>query len=210
MNPIKVLMLFACFSLPMAESIAAVQAVGLMAGMAILEVDGQRVILKPGQLKHGVKLVAVSSREAQIEYNGKPMTLSLGTSVAGGYSAPSKQVVRIPKGERGHFFATARINGKMIKMLLDTGASHVAMSSDTARALGIQYAKGTRGRSSTAGGIVESFTLRLNEIQIGGIKKYNVLLSVIEGAHPSIPLLGMSFLNQVNMAEENGMMVLTD
>lgn len=210
MNRIKVLMLFACLILPMQNSWADVQAVGLMSGMAILEVDGQRVILKTGQIKQGVKLISVDSRQATIEYQGKQRSLSLSTSVAGGYSAPTKQVVRIPKGDRGHFFANARINGRMVKMLLDTGASHVAMSSDTARSLGIQYATGTRGRSSTAGGIVESFTLRLNEIQIGGIKKFNVLLSVIEGSHPSIPLLGMSFLNQVNMTEENGMMVLTD
>lgn len=189
---------------------AQVQAVGLMPGMAILEIDGKRVTIKKGQSRAGVKLISANSKEAIIIVNGKEEILELGASVVGEYAQASKTIVRLPKGEGGHYFTTARINGHSVKMLVDTGATYIALSSSTAKKLGINYKEGIKGRSSTAGGIVNSYKLKLDHIQIGGIKRYNVLAGIIEGAFPSIPLLGMSFLNQVKIHEEQGMLVLTD
>ncbi len=187
-----------------------VQAVGLMSGMAILEVDGQRITMRAGQKKLGIHLIKVDSREALIELNGRRLTLELGLSVTGDYSEPQKTVVRLPRGDGGHYFANARFNGKSIKVLVDTGATSVAMSSETAKRLGINYANGKKGRSSTANGIVRNYIFKLNTLTIGGIKRYGVTASVIEGRFPSMPLLGMSFLNSVKMKEEMGMLVLTD
>ena len=189
---------------------AEVQAVGLMPGMAILEVNGKRVTIKKGQSREGIKLISANSKEAVIIVNGKQETLGLGASVVGEYAEAQKTVVRLPRGEGGHYFATARINGRSIKMMVDTGATHIALSGDMAKKLGINYKQGTKGRSSTAGGIVNSYRLKLDHIQIGGIKRYNVVAGVIEGSFPSTPLLGMSFLNQVKIHEEGGMLILTD
>ncbi len=189
---------------------AQVQAVGLMPGMAILEVDGKRITIKKGQSRSGVKLISANSKEAVIIINGKEEVLELGASVVGSYAQASKTIVRLPRGEGGHYFTMARINGRSIKMMVDTGATHIAFSSDTAKKLGINYKEGVKGRSSTAGGIVNSYRLKLDHIQIGGIKRYGVLAGIIEGSFPSIPLLGMSFLNQVKINEEQGMLILTD
>ena len=189
---------------------AQVQAVGLMPGMAILEVDGKRVTIKKGQSRAGVKLISSNSKEAVIVINGKEEVLELGASVVGEYAKATTTVVRLPRDGSGHYFATAKINGRSIKMMVDTGATHIALSSDMAKKLGINYKQGIKGRSSTAGGIVNSYKLKLDHIQIGGIKRYNVLAGVIEGSFPDIPLLGMSFLNQVKIHEEQGMLILTD
>jgi aspartyl protease family protein len=181
-----------------------------MPGMAILEVNGERVIIKKGQSRSGIKLISSNSREAVIVINGKEEVLQLGASVVGEYAQAQKTVVRLPRGEGGHYFATAKINGRSIKMMVDTGATNIALSSDAAKKLGINYKQGVKGRSSTAGGIVDNYRLRLDHIQIGGIKRYNVAVGVIEGSFPSIPLLGMSFLNQVKIHEDQGMLILTD
>ncbi len=204
------LLITCCLFLLVLPVQAQVQAVGLMPGMAILEVDGKRITIRKGQSRAGVKLISANSKEAVIVINGKEEVLELGASVVGEYAKAKKTVVRLPRGDGGHYFTTARINGHSMKMLVDTGATHIALSSDTAKRLGINYKEGIKGRSSTAGGIVNSYTVRLDYIQIGGIKRYNVLAGIIEGSFPSTPLLGMSFLNQVKIHEEQGMLILTD
>jgi aspartyl protease family protein len=189
---------------------ASIQAVGLMQNMAIIEVDGQRIVIRKGETKQGVKLVDSNSNQAQIEYNGKKLTLKLGSSIASSYTPPKTESVRLYRADNGHYFTQVKINGRTMNTLVDTGATTVAISSDLAKYLGINYVKGQKGKSSTASGIVTSYLLRANHIQIGTIKKYNVPLSVIVGSFPDIPLLGMSFLNQFGLNENNGVLTLTD
>jgi aspartyl protease family protein len=189
---------------------ANIVAVGLMQGMAILEVEGKRVTLKVGQTRSGVTLIESDSRQALIKYQGKQEVLLLGASIVSSYTQAKRGVVRLGRGENGHYFTSARINGHKVKMLVDTGASHIALSGQMAKRMGINYASGQKGKSSTAGGIVTSYTLKLDQVQVGSIKRYSVLASVIEGAYPSTPLLGMSFLNQIKMHEDQRMLILTD
>jgi aspartyl protease family protein len=191
------------------EALGNIQAVGLMQNMAILEVHGQRIVIRKGETKQGVKLIESDSKQAQVEYKGNKLTLSLGVSVTSQYAEPVREQIRLYRAKNGHYFSQVKINGKTVNTLLDTGATTVALSSDMAKQLGINYAKGKKGRSTTAGGIVTSYHLRADHIQIGGIKKYGVRLSVIEGRFPAIPLLGMSFLNQLSLNEDNGVLILT-
>jgi aspartyl protease family protein len=189
---------------------ANIVAVGLMQGMAILEVEGKRVTLKVGQTRSGVTLIESDSRQALIKYQGKQEVLLLGASIVSSYTQAKRGVVRLGRGENGHYFTSARINGHKVKMLVDTGASHIALSGQMAKRMGINYASGQKGKSSTAGGIVTSYTLKLDQVQVGSIKRYSVLASVIEGVYPSTPLLGMSFLNQIKIHEDQRMLILTD
>ena len=189
---------------------ADMQAVGLMQGMAILEVDGQRVVIRNGQTKQGVTLITADSKEAIVKYKGKQLTLQLGLSVTSSYAEPVAEKVRLYRADNGHYFTRIKINGRTINTLVDTGATKVAMSSDVAKSLGINYASGRKGKSSTAGGLVTSYSLTADHIQMGGIKKYGVPISVVEGSFPEIPLLGMSFLNRLTMNEKDGVLTLTN
>jgi aspartyl protease family protein len=207
---LKLFMLTTLFLIANMNVFASIQAVGLMQNMAIIEVDGQRIVIRKGETKQGVKLVDSNSNQAQIEYNGKKLTLKLGSSIASSYTPPKTESVRLYRADNGHYFTQVKINGRTMNTLVDTGATTVAISSDLAKYLGINYVKGQKGKSSTASGIVTSYLLRANHIQIGTIKKYNVPLSVIVGSFPDIPLLGMSFLNQFGLNENNGVLTLTD
>lgn len=199
-----------CVLFAFQQAHADILAVGLMKNMAILEVMGEKVVLKAGQSKSGVSLLSANSKEAVIMYNGQKQVLGLGTSLASEYSAPIVKSVRLPRGQRGQYYTSVKVNGRSVKMLVDTGASSVAMSSQTAKSLGINYRDGKKIRSATASGIVPSFSFKLDSVQVGGIKRYSVRASVIEGNHPDIPLLGMSFLNSLKISEDQGMMVLTE
>ncbi len=198
------------FSLWITAVQAEVKAVGLMPGTAILEVNGQTRVLKQGNTSpEGIKLIQSNSRQAVIEMDGKRQVLGLGTSLASGYREPARASVRLSKGQMGHYWANGRINGTPIKMLVDTGASNVAISGRAAASMGISYRKGRRSKSSTAAGIVDSFQIVLDKVQVGDVTLHNVAATVIEGAFPEQPLLGMSFLGRLNMTEDKGMLLLT-
>lgn len=189
---------------------ANIVAVGLMPGMAILEKDGQRLVIKAGEEKQGITLIRSDSEQCLIEINGRRQTLLLGASLASGYTVTKGKEVRLQQDFGGHYYARVKLNGRTVRMLVDTGATTVALSGDMARKLGIAYANGQRMRSATAGGIVNSFLVRVNEMNLDGITRYNVPVSVIEGSHPDIPLLGMSFLGQLKIQQDNGELVISE
>lgn len=208
----RALQIFTAYCLLMVTfaSYANVKAVGLMSNMAILEKDGQRLVIRAGEEKSGIKLVSSNSRECVIEIHGKRQTLALGASLASGYSVTEGKEVKLSQDFSGHYYTDVLVNGRSVKMLVDTGATNVAMSSNTARQLGIAYANGRRTRSATASGIVNSFVVHVNEISLQGITKYNVAVNIIEGSHPNIPLLGMSFLGNLKINQDNGYMTLKE
>lgn len=135
----RVLQIFIGVSLLLATFFcqANIQAVGLMPGMAILEKDGQRLVIKAGQEKEGITLIRANSEQCVIEINGQRETLMLGASLASGYAVAQKQEVRLQQDFSGHYFTQVSVNGRSIRMLVDTGATNVALSGNTARRLGI-------------------------------------------------------------------------
>jgi aspartyl protease family protein len=74
--------------------------------------------------------------------------------------------------------------------------------------LGIDYRKGQRGYSNTAGGVVPIYRIRLDTVRLGSIELTGVEASVLEGGL-NIALLGMSFLNRVEMKRDGHLMILT-
>lgn len=169
---------------------------------AILVIDGTRRVLKSGETSpEGVKLLSADTQEekAVIEINGKRETLKLGVVVAS-FKATGRSSITLYPERGGHFFAEGVINGVPVRFLVDTGATVVAMNSQVANRLGLDYRKNGRpGVASTAGGLVRTFDLRLNTVQVGDVVLHNVAASVTEGASPSEILLGMSFLGQLDM-----------
>src|SRR5437016_3636594 len=82
--------------------------------------------------------------------------------------------------------------------LIGTGAPSVALPAYDADRLGIDYRKGRRGISNTAGGPVTVYRVSLDSVRLGGIELRTVDAVVIEQGL-DIALLGMSFLNRVEM-----------
>ena len=106
--------------------------------------------------------------------------------------------VRLKGDARGHFNVRARLNGRPVPFVVDTGASAVAINMSTARKLGLRIRrKDFTGRSSTANGVVAYAPATIREIRIGGIKVRDVRAAVLPDEALSTNLLGMTFLRRL-------------
>jgi aspartyl protease family protein len=201
--------------LVMTTPCAAVEKISLHAlfkDKAILMVDGARRVVKTGDsTPEGVKLITTNTQEekADVEINGKRQELKLGM-VGAGFAPVGKGSVVLYPDRGGHFVADGYLNGVAAKLLVDTGATVVAMNSNVAKRLGIDYRRGQAGVANTAGGMVRSYHVTLDSVQIGDIKAFSVEASVVEGSHPTEVLLGMSFLGRLDMRRDADKMELKE
>lgn len=188
-----------------------VNIVGLTEGKAVVSINhGKARTLKAGETTpEGVKLVSATSDAAVFEINGKREVLTMGQSIAGNFASPGAQSVTLAADTRGHFVSTASINGGSVQVLVDTGATLIAMNQSEARRLGVNFLKGQKGYSQTASGIVSVHRVKLDAVKLGDIVLNNVDASVHEGDGPPIVLLGMSFLSRVEMKHEGDRLILT-
>lgn len=189
-----------------------VSVVGLFSGKAIVTINGSKQkLLKAGEnTPEGVKLISADSNQAVLEIDGKQQTLSLGQGVSTGgvQESNGKASVTLTADAQGHFLTTGSINGTPTRFLVDTGASAISMSSAEAKRLGISYLNGQKGFSSTANGVTKVYVVSLNTVKVGDISLNGIQGIVHESAMPVV-LLGMSFLNRVDMKREGDRMVLT-
>ena len=172
---------------------------------AVLRIAGKRRVLRVGESSpEGVTLVTVDTSEAVIDINGVTETLHYGDFVAPigddtGAASAGPDRVTLWVGPGGMFQADGTINGVPVRFLVDTGASTVALSGDTARALGIDLSDGIPGMASTASGLAPMIAIRLRSVSIGQLTVRNVPAGVVLGSYPDVPLLGTSFLNNFDM-----------
>jgi aspartyl protease family protein len=188
---------------------------GVVGNKALVVIDsGKPRWISVGETSpEGVKLVNIHGESAVVEMGGKRETLTMGQSArlaGGGASAASgvRSVVLTADGQ-GHFLTTAMINGVTVRVLVDTGASFVSLSGTEARRLGINYLAGQKSFSSTANGVVPTYRVKLDEVKIGDVTLNNVDGMVHAGDALPIILLGMSFLNRMEMKRDGEKMVLT-
>jgi len=101
---------------------------------------------------------------------------------------------------RGHFSLTATVNGAPIRVVVDTGASLVALTLDDASAAGIGRNELVFNQlTQTANGRVHFAPVTLREVRIEQLSIENVPAAVIENLDQS--LLGMSFLKRLKSFE---------
>jgi len=115
--------------------------------------------------------------------------------------------VTLLSGKGGHFWANARIDGRRLELLVDTGATKVALRASDAAMLGI-YPK-ERDYTylvQTANGITRAAKARLNKVEIGDVIVYDVEALVHSGLNEN--LLGQSFLSRVRMTQQHGKLIL--
>lgn len=116
--------------------------------------------------------------------------------------APS---VILKRGLDGHYRAEALINGKKVNVLVDTGATGVAISQHLADELGLESRSAIR--TVTANGETVAYTTRLESVQLGGIEARNVAAVIAPGLGGDA-LLGMSFLARMDVRLYQGTMTI--
>jgi aspartyl protease family protein len=203
------LLLWTLLALP-AAAVPPVEIVGLFKNQAVVQVGDTQRLLKVGQTSpEGVELLAANTSEAKLRFGGEVFTLSLSNRVHSGFRKADKASVTISSDDMGQYRVRGSINNHYVNFLVDTGASVVAMSSAEAGRLGIDYTRGQQGQVQTAQGTADSYFLVIDEVSVAGITAHNVQTAVIDGNYPVEILLGMSFLRQVALQEQGGVMTLT-
>jgi len=206
----KFILLF-LISLPsFVQAVENVEIQALMPSMVVLLIDGDRITLKTGQVKQGVKLISSSTSLATLEIEGVQKAYKMGSSISTQFTRREEITERVMLDKHGMFQSFGSINGHSVRFLVDTGATSVAMSAKKARKLGIQYQlEGIPTKTSTASGIANAWAVKLKTVRLGQLLLHNVQGIVIDGNHPSQVLLGMSFLNKMKVEKEGKTMKIT-
>lgn len=113
--------------------------------------------------------------------------------------------VALDADRSGHYFADATVNGIAIRVMVDTGATTVALTADTAGRLGIYPPQSAYLLAiSTANGAINAAPVTLDRIRLGTIDVYNVEAVVMPAGALRINLLGMSFLGKLSRFQAGG------
>lgn len=201
--------LFACLfcSVLVAGNISVV---GIFENQAVVRFGTQLQTLKVGEPNaSGIQLISVSRAGAEIAYQGQVRHYPMGRDYSGGYRARTQAQAVISLSSRGQYLTAGSINGRPVEFLLDTGATSMAMSSYQAKSLGIDYKwTGQPSIVVTAQGRAKAWRVILKKVKVGDIEQNQVDAVVIDGQFPVHVLLGMSFLSQVKMTENQGVITL--
>jgi len=205
----KGLLALACGLAALHAQATDISVIGVFPGKAVLVIDGAspKTYSVGATVSSGIKLLAVGRDNAVFEANGKKEKIELGEHV-NRISPSSGASVTLQADSRGHFLVQGQINGGTTRMLVDTGASYVALPAADAIRLGIDYKKGRPGYVNTANGVAPVYQVTLDSVKVG-----NIVLNQVDGLVQenglSIILLGMSFLNRTEMRRDGEQMVLT-
>ena len=111
-------------------------------------------------------------------------------------SAPP--AVQIPRGQGGEFSLKAKINGVAAPMVIDTGATSVVLTWETAKAIGLPIDMLEYNVDlETAGGHTKAARLTLDRLSVGKLTEKSVPALVVPRGHMKTNLLGMSFLDRL-------------
>src|SRR5215472_13498526 len=114
---------------------------------------------------------------------------------------PSR-AVKVPRGQSGEYAVQAKINGATAPMVVDTGATSVVLTWETAKAIGLplellEYDVDVE----TAGGRTKAARLTLDRLAIGKLIERSVPALVVQRGQMKTNLLGMSFLDRLESWE---------
>ena len=117
-------------------------------------------------------------------------------------TAAPVRAVQIARGQGGEFALQARINGVNAPMVIDTGATSVVLTYETAKAAGLplellEYDVDVE----TAGGHTRAARLTLDRLAIGKLVERSVPALVVQHGQMKTNLLGMSFLDRLESWE---------
>jgi aspartyl protease family protein len=182
---------------------------GIFPGKAVLVVDGgaPRTVSVGTRTPEGVRLVAVEGETAVIEADGRQQTLRLGERAVSAPGASSASTVTLNADGKGHFVTLGSINGAGVVFLVDTGASVVSMGAADAARAGIDYRKGLAVPTLTANGSITVWRVKLDSVRVGDVTLRNVD-GAVHATDLPVVLLGMSFLNRMEMSRSGEQLIL--
>ncbi|TBW39232.1 TIGR02281 family clan AA aspartic protease [Siculibacillus lacustris] len=165
------------------------------------------VLMSPAYMPALLHVVAfVTERPVTVD------TRAVGYRVEEGAGAPSRAAessgrsVTLRADPRGHFQTEATINGRAIDVMVDTGATSVALRQEDLMRLGLRpvLPSAYTVPIATANGTAHAARVTLNEVRIGDVRVKNVEALVMPEKSLGTSLLGMSFIRRLSNVEMVG------
>ena len=103
---------------------------------------------------------------------------------------------RIPMAIDGHFWVEARLNGRKVKFLVDSGATMTTVDRDTAIEAGVPVSPTRDQFVRTGNGIIRVSTGRAAVLEVGGIERHDVGLQIAD--NDDLNVLGMNYLSSLS------------
>ena len=145
--------------------------------------------------------VSSAPRESVHSLESRSGRSSGSSSASPGYNDGS--TVELQRQDDGHFYADVQVNGTTLHMLVDTGASGIALSRDDARAAGVATSIGMNDVvGEGADGAVHGEYVKLDNVSLGGTSASGLEAVVLNGGSQS--LLGQEFLAKFDSVEIHG------
>ena len=122
----------------------------------------------------------------------------------------SGRTLMLQSDRQGHFQVEARVEGRFVDFVVDTGASLVVLRESSAALAGIRMSpRDYTATAVTANGRIKAAPAKIDRIEVGGITVYDVPAMVLPDEVLSKNLLGVSFLSRLRRYEyANGRLLL--
>jgi aspartyl protease family protein len=125
------------------------------------------------------------------------------TAASSETTAPQDGALDIARSADGHFYADVDVNGSKLHMLVDTGATQIALSREDARSAGIATSIGMPNIiGEGADGSVHGEVATVDRISLGNAKAESMPVVVLNSGGQS--LLGQTFLAKFASVEIHG------
>ena len=106
------------------------------------------------------------------------------------------QETRIPMAIDGHFWVNAKLNGRDVKFLVDSGATTTTIDRSTARDAGVEVSSRRDQFVRTGNGVIRVASGRADELTVGGITRHGVALEIAD--NDDLNVLGMNYLSTLS------------
>jgi len=124
-------------------------------------------------------------------------------------TANNSRTVVLNKGNGGHFWTEARVDGRRIEFVVDTGASAIALRESDAARLGIHPTQRDYAvKVNTANGVSHAAPVDLRMVEIGNVVVRDVRALVHPDNGLGVNLLGMTFLAKVKWTHDRGKLII--
>ena len=181
---------------------------GVMGSKAMLMINGSEPqSVAVGHSLDGVKVVSVQGDQVVVEIGGRKRPLRVGQHAIGAAAADGSGKVIMTADNQGHFYTTGTVNGVSVRFLVDTGATMISLGASDARRIGLDFNRGQKGMTQTANGQSVVSKIQLDTVRIGDVSLHNVDALIHQTEMP-MALLGMSFLNRMEMQRDGSTMTL--
>ncbi|MGH6613229.1 retropepsin-like aspartic protease family protein [Sphingomonas sp.] len=152
----------------------------------------------------GIIYIAVVNRSAIVGgFNDFEHWASIGKQQTDG------KTIRIAQSDDGHYYARVTINGVTRSMMIDSGATTVALSEATANAVSVKFDKSSEPvQLQTANGMVDAWRATIKRLDIDGLHARDIK-AVVSPKFGDVDVIGMNFLSRLrSWRVENGVLIL--